>query len=126
MSEVPQVKTILEEELSKFSDYMQSLEMLPLIADMRQQAEIIRQAELEKTLRRLPDLSEGERTRIEAMTLALVKKLLEAPTHRLRAEASCPHAPQYAAVARTLFGLHKSNGLCGLSGNVCPISTAAD
>jgi glutamyl-tRNA reductase len=126
MAEVPQVKSILEEELSQFAEYMKSLEMIPIIADIRQQAELIRQEVLEKTLRRLPDLTETERDRIEAMTQALVKKLLEAPTHRLRAEASCPHAPEYAAVARTLFGLHKGDGLCGFTGNACPISSAAD
>jgi glutamyl-tRNA reductase len=126
MAEVPQVKTILEEELAQFEEYMKSLEMLPIIADMRQQAELIRQGVLEKTFRRLPDLTETERDRIESMTQALVKKILDAPTQRLRAEASCPHAPEYAAVARTLFGLHQGDGLCGFSGNVCPISSAAD
>lgn len=125
MSEVPQVKIILEEELAQFAEYMKSLEMLPIIADMRQQAEVIRQGVLEKTLRRMPDLTPDERDRIEAMTQALVKKILDAPTQRLRAEASCPHAPEYAAVARTLFGL-KSEGLCEFSGQSCPISTAAD
>jgi glutamyl-tRNA reductase len=126
MAEVPQVKNILDEELKQFGDYLKSLEMLPIIADMRQNAEAIRQAELEKTLRRLPGLTDAERTRIEAMTQALVKKILDAPTQRLHAEASCPHAPEYAAVARTLFGLHKGDGLCGFSGNACPIPTASD
>jgi glutamyl-tRNA reductase len=126
MAEVPQVKTILEEELSQFAEYMKSLKMIPIIADMRHQAELIRQEVLEKTLRRLPDLTETERDRIEAMSQVLVKKLLEAPTHRLRAEASCPHAPEYAAVARALFGLHKGNGGCGFAGNTCPISSATD
>ncbi len=125
MAEVPQVKSILEEELSEFAEYLKSLEMIPIIADIRQQAESIRQGMLEKTLRRLPDLTEVERARIEAMTQALVKQLLHAPTNRLRAEASCPHAPKYAAVARTLFGL-KHEGLCGFSGQACPISTVAD
>jgi glutamyl-tRNA reductase len=125
MAEVSQVKTILEEELSQFTGYMKSLEMIPIIADLRQQAELIRQEVLEKTLRRLPDLTETERNHIEAMTQALVKKLLEAPTHRLRAEASCPHAPEYAAVARTLFGL-QSEGWCSFSGQACPFSNAAD
>jgi glutamyl-tRNA reductase len=79
--------------------------MLPIIADMRQQAEVIRQAELGKTLRYLPDLTEVERSHIEAMTQALVKKLLHAPTHCLRTEAASPRAPEYAAIARTLFNL---------------------
>lgn len=105
LNEVPQVNEILAEEAGEFKQFLNSLEMLPIIADIRQQAEAIRSAELEKTLRRLPDLTEAERERIEVMTQALVKKLLEAPTYRLRAEASSPHAPQYAAFARTLFNL---------------------
>ena len=125
MAEVPQVKSILEEEIIEFAEYMKSMEMIPIIADIRQQAETIRQDMLEKTLRRLPDLTETERDRIEAMTQALVKKILHTPTNRLRAEASCPHAPEYAAVARTLFGL-QNEGLCGFSGQACPISNAAD
>lgn len=105
MAEVPQVKFILEEEVSAFAEYLKSLEMLPIIANMRQQAETIRQVELDKTLRHLPDLTEAERSHIEAMTQALVKKLLHAPTHRLRTEAASPRASEYAAVARTLFNL---------------------
>jgi glutamyl-tRNA reductase len=85
---------------------------------MRQQAEVIRQVELNKTLRRLPDLTEAERNHITAMTEALVKKLLHAPTHRLRAEAASPHASEYAAIARTLFNLSEQN--------TNPTSTATD
>jgi glutamyl-tRNA reductase len=105
MAEVPHVKSILEQELALFDEYWRSLDMLPLIADIRQSAESIRQTELEKTLRRLPDLTEAERNHIEAMTQALVKKLLHAPTNRLRAEASTPRASEIAAIARTLFNL---------------------
>jgi len=121
MAEAPKVKAILEEEMTGFAEYMKSLEMIPIISDIRQQAESIRREMLEKTLRRLPDLTDAERARIEAMTQALVKQILHAPTRRLRAEASCPHAPEYAAVARTLFGL-RHEGLCSFSGAPCPIS----
>jgi glutamyl-tRNA reductase len=126
MAEVPQVQAIVEEEVSEFKEYMKSLEMIPIIADMRQQAEAIRQSVLEKSLSRMPDLTDTERERIEAMTRALVKKILDTPTQRLRAEAACPHAPEYATVVRTLFGLQHESGLCGFSGEPCPLSTAAD
>jgi glutamyl-tRNA reductase len=126
MDEVPHVKQILDEELIELENYLKSLEMLPIIADIRQQAEAIRLAELEKTLRRMPDLTDTERERIEALTHALVKKILDRPTRRLRDESTCPHAPQYATVARTLFGLNHDAGLCGISGEACPIAKAAD
>jgi glutamyl-tRNA reductase len=105
LDEVPHVKQILEEELSEFEDYLKSLEMLPIIANIRQRAEAIRMAELEKSLRRMPDLTEVERERIEALTHALVKKLLDHPTRRLREEALSHRAPEYADLARMLFNL---------------------
>lgn len=126
MEEVPRVRQILAEELSEFEGYLQSLEMLPIIADIRQQAEAIRSAELAKTLRRLPDLTEVERERIEALSHSIVKKLLDRPTRRLRRESSCPHAPEYATLARTLFDLDQDSSRCGFSGDACSLSTAAD
>jgi glutamyl-tRNA reductase len=125
-AQIPQVKAILAEEEFKFMDFLKSLNMLPLITDIRQQAEAIRQSELEKTLRRMPDLTESERARIEAMTQAMVKKILQEPTQRLRAEASSPRASEYATVARTLFGLKHNNDVSGFSESAHSISIAAD
>ncbi|MBN2116118.1 MAG: glutamyl-tRNA reductase [Anaerolineales bacterium] len=105
MDEVPHVKRILEEELSGFEEYLNSLEMLPIIAHIRQRAETIRAAELEKTLRRMPGLTDVERERIEALTQSLVQKLLDHPTRHLRAEAASQRAPEYAALVRKLFDL---------------------
>jgi glutamyl-tRNA reductase len=117
LDEVPHVRRILAEELSEFEGYLKSLEMLPIIADIHQQAEAIRMTELEKSLRRMPDLTDAERERIEALTQSIVKKLLNHPTRRLRAEASSHRAPEYAALARLLFNL---------SGEPFNSSTAAD
>ena len=104
-AEVPSVESILAEEKDDFDDFLSSLDMLPLIASLSKQAENIRQAELEKTLRRLPELDARDRKRIEALTQALVKKLINTPIRRLRAEASNGHAPEYATVTRALFDL---------------------
>ncbi len=124
--EIPQVEAILEEELIGFNDYLRSLDMLPLIADLSAYAEQVRQAELQKTLRRLPNLSAAERKRIEKMTQALVKKLLAPPIQRLRAEAGCSHAPEYVTVARTLFNLDKGDSRCSFSSHPCPVDARRD
>jgi glutamyl-tRNA reductase len=126
MAEVPQVKSILDQEVSEFHEYMKSLEMIPIIADMRQHAEEIRQSLLKKNLSKMPDLTNEERERIEAMTQALVKKILDAPTQRLRAEAASPQAPEYATVIRTLFGLKDRPGSGDTSDESRPMPTAAD
>lgn len=120
--EIPQVEAILASELTDFASYLRSLDMLPLIGELSAYAEQIRQAELEKTLRRLPDLSAAERKRIEKMTQAMVKKLLAPAIQRLRAEAGCSHAPEYATVVRTLFHLDSdAAALCAFSGQTCPV-----
>ena len=47
--------------------------------------------ELQRTLDRMPDLSDDERKRLDAMTKALVNRLLHAPVTRLRDQGSERH-----------------------------------
>jgi glutamyl-tRNA reductase len=117
MREVPRVEAILAEEQAAFMDYLKSMDLLPVIADMREKAETIRQRELEKTLRRLPDLSETERTRLEAMTQAMIQKILHEPILRLRNEAGGPQAAEYAVLVRSLFGLDDAGSPGTLTGD---------
>jgi glutamyl-tRNA reductase len=79
LTEAPRAIGILEHELTRSAEYLQLVGMHPLVADMGQQADMLCRAELEKTLRRLPDLTEAPLHRIDLVTQALVKKLLEAP-----------------------------------------------
>lgn len=104
-SAVPQVEVIINEVQAEFNEYIHMLDVFPLIAELHQRAESIRQVELEKTLRRLPELTEAERQHLQAMTRALVKKILHAPITRLRASAGGPQAAEHTAAARVLFAL---------------------
>jgi glutamyl-tRNA reductase len=104
-AQVPLVEQILEQELKEYLAYLSALDIFPIISALRQQAELIRQSELEKTLRRMPDLSDFERQRLEALTQALVKKLLHAPITRLRACAGTNQLVEYSSAARALFDL---------------------
>ncbi len=99
---VDKVEALIEEEVRRFMAWWRSLDIVPVISGLRQQAEAIRRAELDRTLRRLPKLSDGERERIEAMTAAIVKKLLHQPITRLREE---PDGQRYSEPLRELFGL---------------------
>jgi glutamyl-tRNA reductase len=119
-TQIPLVKAIIAEETTRFLQFLKALDMLPLISEIGRQAEAIRQQEVERTLRRLPDLSELELERIEAMTRSLVKKLMQRPILRLRMEANCSYASEYALVARTLFNLPGESGFCALAKQSCP------
>jgi glutamyl-tRNA reductase len=108
--EVPRVEEILTEEKAYFLQYLQTLDVVPLISELRHYAEQIRQAELEKTLRRLPGLTEEEQKRLDVMTQALVKKLLHNPITRLRAGVRDANGIEVALAARNLFGLTNQHG----------------
>ena len=104
-AQLPQVAAILAEEQDKFLAFLETLAVLPLITGLRRQAEAIRQVELEKTLRRLPDLTADERTHVDAMTRAIVSKLLANPTDCLRSGAASSQSAEVASLARALFDL---------------------
>ena len=104
--EIPQVEAIIAAEAEAFMAWLRSLEIMPVISDLRAKADSIRRAEVDKALRQLKGLSETERQRIEAMSEALVNKLLHDPTLRLKAEANNGHAAEYAAAVRHLFALN--------------------
>ncbi len=105
LRDVPRVERILEEELRAFLDWYRGLEVHYLLRALHTRAEELRQRELERTLRRLPGLTPQERDRLEALTRALVRKLLHAPSVRLRARAREGKTDLYAQVAGDLFGL---------------------
>lgn len=104
-AEIPLVEEILAFELGCFMEYLATLDVVPLIVEMRQRADVIRQTELEKAIRRIPDLNPDVQQKIDALTKSIVNKIMHNPTIRLREEANGPNAVDYADVARGLFGL---------------------
>lgn len=104
-AEIPHVTHILEDELTRFMEYLATLDVVPIIVQMRSQAEAIRQAEMNKTIQRIPDLRPEAQQQIEALTRSIVQKILHSPTIRLREEANGPNAIDYAEITRDLFGL---------------------
>ena len=104
-AEVPKVRAILAEEQAAFEEYLASLDVIPIIVDMRYQADTIRQEEVRKAIRRMPDLNPEMERQIDALTKSIVNKILHSPTVRLREEANGFNAADYACIARALFGL---------------------
>ena len=108
--EVHRVEAIIDEEAGAFIEWWRSLDVYPVIAALRERAETIRLAELERTLKRLPDMDEESRARIEAMTAAIVKKMLDRPITRLKDGAD---KGLYMEALQDLFDLppHKTSRL---------------
>jgi len=103
--EVPRVEAIVEEVREGFMAWYRSLGVEPTIVDLRRQAHAIREVEVERALRRLPELNDGDREIVQGMARRIVNKVLHHPTVCLKQHASSSNGHEYAEVARTLFGL---------------------
>jgi len=108
--EIPKVEKIIDEEYLAFKEYFGTLKVVPVIAGMRQQADAIRQQELEKALRQLDGIDPKQQEQIKALTHAIVQKILHEPTIRLRQEANGPNGEKFAVAVSELFGLNGKNG----------------
>lgn len=104
-SQVPFVEAIVNNELTEFAKWLRGAKVHPVITDLRKKAEAIRQHEIERALRHLPDLDAETREYIQGMSRALVNKLLHEPTNRLRDAANDGQGVEYANSVRYLFGL---------------------
>jgi glutamyl-tRNA reductase len=82
--EAEKAERIVSEEVDAFWRWLDHLDVVPTIVALREKAEAIRRVELEKTLKLLKDLSPRDREALEALTAAIVNKLLHAPIARLK------------------------------------------
>lgn len=108
--EAHKAETIVNEEVAKFVHWYQSLEVTPTIVALRKKFEQIRARELEKTLSLHPHLSEKERQSIEAMTAAMINKILHDPISRLKQKDEEVMSDFYIHTLQTLFQLPDQAG----------------
>ena len=105
LREVPSVEAVVEQEVESFARRYRELEVEPLVASIRRQAEAIRRREVDRTLHDLGDIDPKTAERIEHLSRALVKKLLHEPTLRLRQSAGGGETDEAANAISALFGL---------------------
>lgn len=79
-----EAELIVDEEVAKFMKWWDSLDVLPTVKAIRQNAEDIRQRELAKALGILDDLSQEDRQIIETLTRSIVNRILHDPTDSLK------------------------------------------
>jgi len=102
--EAAAAEAILEEEIREFGEWRRSLDVVPMLVELRKRADEIRRAEIEKARRRLGPLTPEQESALEAATTAIVNKLLHTPTVRLKELAGNGHA-EHVGLIRKLFGL---------------------
>ncbi len=99
--EVAKVEAIVDDAVERFSDWMRNRGVVPTVGTLRKRAEATRQTEIERTFKKLKDLTPAQRDGVEAMTAAIIKKLLHEPIGRLKSD----DGERYVAAVRDLFNL---------------------
>jgi glutamyl-tRNA reductase len=103
--EADAAERIVEAEVGEFEAWRRTLNLTPTIASLRERFRTIVRAELERTLPRLPSLTEREQKSLDAMAEAIVNKLLHQPLTQLKRGQSGPEAAALIAATQRLFDL---------------------
>ncbi len=113
--EAEKAERIVEEEVIKFLQWLENMELAPTITELRHRADELRQAELNRTLAALPELTPEQRKAVEKMGSALVNKLLHHPIQFLKSGDRPEDKRRNLMTLRRIFGL--DNGNNGNNGN---------
>ncbi|MEW6376415.1 MAG: glutamyl-tRNA reductase [Thermodesulfobacteriota bacterium] len=103
--EAEKAETIVQDEVIKFVNWYRSLDVTPTIVALRKKFEEIRKKELEKTLSLHPDLSDEEKKSLEALTSAIINKILHDPLTLLKKKDEGLMADLYLDSIRAIFQL---------------------
>lgn len=104
-AEVAAVEAIVDEEQRRFSAASLAREVAPLIASLHDQAEGIRSSEIERFNPRLSGLDDQQLEAVEALTRAIVAKLIHQPTLGVKDNVGTPRGERLATSLRELFDL---------------------
>jgi glutamyl-tRNA reductase len=104
-SELSSAEAIVDQEVTRFMNWLQAREITPTIVALRQRFEQIRQSELRRLEAKLAGLPPEARARVDEITHLLVEKLLLTPTEQLKAVNDQSLVVAYAEALHRVFAL---------------------
>jgi glutamyl-tRNA reductase len=103
--EAEKAEAIIDEEVSHYREWYNTLEVVPTIVSLREKMEGIIRGELVKSGAWMENLTEEERKNIEGLANSIINKVLHDPITGLKEESRDNGALPYIAAIRRLFGL---------------------
>lgn len=94
---------LVEEEVIKFLNWLESLKVVPTIVSLKDKAEEIRVAELGKTLHKIGPVDPEVRDSLEILTSSIVNKLLNDPILYLKEKGTKERGKALLDTVRRLF-----------------------
>ena len=105
LKEAEKAEQIIEEEVVKFTDWLNTLEVVPTIVLLKEKTADIVRGELEKSSSWTQHLREEERVHIEILLSSVVNKILHDPIVGLKDKTMHRSAKPYIAAIKHLFNL---------------------
>jgi glutamyl-tRNA reductase len=105
MREAQRAAALVEREAGRFMSRLGDVEVVPTIVSLRERLETIRTAEVRKALARLPGASAETREAMDALSAAIVNKILHTPITKLRESSRAGAGRSWTEVVHELFGL---------------------
>jgi glutamyl-tRNA reductase len=103
--EAQRAEGLVEREVARFAARLRDVEVIPTIVSLRERLEEIRLGEVRKTLTRLPEASPETRAAIDALSSAIVNKILHAPITKLRESSRAGASRSWLELVHELFAL---------------------
>jgi glutamyl-tRNA reductase len=107
--EAQKAEAIVQAEVTKFVNWFRSLDVTPTITALKNKFEEIRRKELEKTLSLHPNLNDREKESLEALTSAIINKILHGPLTLLKRTDEETVTDLYLDALCTLFRLQEKS-----------------
>ncbi len=105
---VPDVEEIVARETERITEWLHGREATDLLAELREHAKQVMDAELGSALRKLDGIDKDTEEVISRMANRIISKLLHQPTKQLKARASSEDFEVYCDAVVDLFGLNHS------------------
>ena len=103
--EADNAMNLISQEVTKFNNWVGTLDAVPTIVEIRKKAENIRMQEIEKTLKKISYLSEDDKKLLHQMSSSIVSKILHKPTIKLKQKTQSEDGHVYLKAIRHLFHL---------------------
>jgi glutamyl-tRNA reductase len=105
--EASKAEDIVKVEVERFAQRLQTLDVVPTILSLQEYLEDIRQAEIDRYRSRLGQISPEQESAIDAMTHAMINKIMHTPIVALKSAAKDPESTTVIDVIRKLFNLQE-------------------
>lgn len=103
--EAQKAKRMVEEEVIKFVNWQECLDVIPFIKQLQEKGEKIRVQELDRSSKTINRLDKKERKSIEALTKSIVNKMLHDPVIYLKNLNDCEERRKFLEVSSKLFNI---------------------